>query len=150
MNQDQKIKIDTIVSQCLSVRVRLINRMVSAIYDKAMKPHGIKSTQFTVLAAVAALESPTSRELSQVLHMDTSTFSRTLGILKQRGLLESEPSGQGKILTIRITRDGAALLEQAYPDWEKAQAEALDALGPDTFDRIVATGSQFLYQGLGS
>ena len=149
-NDTQKKIINTIVQDCLSVRLRLINRMVGRIYDNALKPHGIRSTQFSVLAAVSAADTTTSQQLSRVLHMDTSTFSRTLGILKKNGWLDTEPSGQGKTLTVRITPEGLAKIESAYPDWQKAQKATIEILGASTAEQITSTGTRHLLRGMAS
>lgn len=146
--ESQKKVINTIVNDCLSVRLRLINRIIGGIYDKALKPHGIKSTQLAVLAAVSAFDTSTSKQLSHLLHMDTSTFSRTLGILKKNQWLHAEPSGEGKILNIEITTEGLKKLEAAYPDWQKAQEKAIEVLGESTAEKIVSTGTQYLFRGM--
>ena len=144
----QKNRVKTMVNECLFVRLRLINRIVARIYDKALKPHGLKSTQLTVLAAVSVLGTATSEQLSQLLHMDKSTFSRTLGILKQHRWLHTEPSGEGKILTISATTEGLEKLEAAFPDWQRAQAEAVEVLGESTAEQIVAAGTRYLFSGM--
>ncbi len=146
--EPQKKIINTIVNDCLYVRLRLMNRIIGGIYDKALKPHGIKSTQLTVLVAVSAFDSTTSKQLSQLLHMDTSTFSRTLGILKNKQWLDTEPSGEGKILNVKITAEGIAKLEAAYPDWQRAQEQAVDALGEPAAEQIVSTGTRYLFSGM--
>jgi DNA-binding MarR family transcriptional regulator len=146
--EDQKKIINTMVNDCLFVRLRLINRIIGGIYDKALKPHGIKSTQLAILATVATFETTTSKQLSQLLHMDTSTFSRTLGILKKNRWLHAEPSGEGKILNIGITADGLKKLETAYPDWQKAQEEAIEDLGEVTAEKVISTGTRYLFSGI--
>jgi len=146
--EPQKKIINTIVNDCLSVRLRLINRIIGGIYDKALKSHDIKATQLAVLAAVSAFDTTTSKQLSQLLHMDTSTFSRTLGILKKNHWLHAEPSGEGKILNVEITPEGLKKLEAAYPDWQKAQEKAIEALGESTAEKIVSTGTRYLFSGM--
>lgn len=147
-NADQKELISTIVNECLSVRVRLLSRMVGSVFDQALRPHGVKATQLAILAAVSMLDNPTSKQLSQLLHMDPSTFSRTLTILKKNHWLEAEPSGEGKILMIQITQKGIDLLEAAYPAWQEAQGKAKELLGQSTADHVLSTGTQHLFSGM--
>jgi len=47
--------VNTIATNCLSVRLRLMSRMVGAIYDEALRPHAIKASQLNILVAVSAL-----------------------------------------------------------------------------------------------
>jgi DNA-binding MarR family transcriptional regulator len=140
--------VNSIATNCLSVRLRLMNRMVGAIYDEALRPHGIKASQLNILVAVSAFGRVTSQQLCQVLHMDPSTLSRAVGRLKKSGWLQVEPSGEGKILKIEVTQEGFKKIEQVYPDWERAQAKAAKALGESTSEMIIASGNKHLLGGL--
>jgi DNA-binding MarR family transcriptional regulator len=136
--------VDAIATNCLSVRLRLMNRMVGAIYDEALRSHGIKASQLNILVAVSALGKVTSQQLCRVLHMDTSTFSRAVARLKKNGLLQVEPSGEGKILQIEVAEKGFKKIEQVYPDWQRAQEKAAEVLGESTSDMVIASGNKHL------
>lgn len=126
----------------------MINRMVGAIYDEALRPHGIKASQLNILVAVSAFGRVTSQQLCRVLHMDTSTFSRAVARLKKNRWLQVEPSGEGKILKIEVTKEGFKKIEQVYPDWQRAQAKAVEALGESTYEMIIASGNTHLLGGM--
>ena len=66
--------VNSIATNCLSVRLRLMNRMVGAIYDEALRPHRIKASQLNILVAVSAFGRVTSRQLCQMLHMGKTTL----------------------------------------------------------------------------
>jgi DNA-binding MarR family transcriptional regulator len=140
--------VNSIVTYWLSVRLRLINRVVGTIYDEALRPHAIKASQLNILVAVSAFGRVTSRQLCRVLHMDTSTFSRALARLKKSRWLQVEPSGDGKILKIEITKAGFKKIEQAYPDWQRAQAKAVETLGESTSEIIIASGNKHMLGGM--
>jgi DNA-binding MarR family transcriptional regulator len=140
--------VNSIAADCLSVRLRLINRMVGTIYDEALRPHAIKASQLNILVAVSAFGRVTSGQLCRVLHMDTSTFSRALARLKKNRWLQVEPSGDGKILKIEITKAGFKKIEQAYPDWQRAQAKAVETLGESTSEIIIASGNKHMLGGM--
>jgi DNA-binding MarR family transcriptional regulator len=122
--------------------------MVGAIYDEALRPHGIKASQLNILVAVSAFGRVTSQQLCRVLHMDTSTFSRAVARLKKNRWLQVEPSGEGKILKIEVTKEGLKKIEQVYPDWQRAQAKAVEALGESTYEMIIASGNTHLLGGM--
>lgn len=143
----QKI-VNSIASDCLSVRLRLINRMIGTIYDQALRPHGIKASQLNILVAVSAYGRVNSQQLCRVLHMDTSTLSRAVARLKKNRWLQVDPSGDGKILKIDVTKAGFKKIEQAYPDWQRAQAKALETLGESTAEMIVASGNKYMLGGM--
>lgn len=143
----QKIA-NAIASNCLSVRLRLINRMVGTIYDDALRPHGIKASQLNILVAVAAFGKVTSQELCRVLHMDSSTFSRAVARLKDKGLLRVQPSGEGKILQIEVTQIGFTLIERVYANWQMAQEKAEKVLGQSTSEMLITAGNKHLLGGM--
>jgi DNA-binding MarR family transcriptional regulator len=122
--------------------------MVGAIYDEALRPHGIKASQLNILVAVSAFGRVTNQQLCRVLHMDTSTFSRAVARLKKNRWLQVEPSGEGKILKIEVTKEGLKKIEQVYPDWQRAQAKAVEALGESTYEMIIASGNTHLLGGM--
>lgn len=143
-----QIMVNSIANNCLSVRLRLMNRMVGAIYDEALRPHGIKASQLNILVTVSAFGRATSRQLCQVLHMDPSTFSRAVTRLQKNHWLQVDPSGEGKILKVEVTRKGFKKIEDVYPDWQRAQAKAAEALGESTAEMIIASGNKHLLGGM--
>ena len=141
----QKQIINSMAENCISARLRLMNRIVAGIFDEALRPHEIKVSQLTILVIVAGTDNPTSKELCGILNMDTSTFSRALTRMKKNRWLDTEPSGDGKILNIKITSAGLKKLEAAWPDWQKAQEKATEVLGDATAQVIISSGTeQFL------
>jgi len=145
---NQKEIVNSIATRCLSVRLRLLNRKVGIVYDEALRPHGIKASQLNILVAVSAFDRATSRQLCHMLHMDTSTFSRALARLKKKRWLQVEPSGEGKILRVEVTKEGLKKIEEVYPDWQIAQEKVVEVLGGSTSDTIVSAGNQHLLGGM--
>jgi hypothetical protein len=47
--------IDTIASNCIAVRLRLLNRVVTNFYDDALRPLGLKVSQLNLLIVTAKL-----------------------------------------------------------------------------------------------
>ncbi len=125
-----------------------MNRIVGGIYDEALRPHGIKASQLTILVTVSAFDRANSKELCRALHMDTSTFSRSLAILKKNKWLHTEPSGEGKILRIEVTESGFKKIEEVYPDWQRAQEKAVEVLGKSTSETIISSGTQHFLSGM--
>ena len=124
-----------------------MNRKVGAIYENALRPHGIRASQLNILVAVSAFSPVTSHQLCRALHMDASTFSRAMTRLKKKTWLEVKPSGEGKILKIEITPAGFEKMEQVYPAWEEAQAKAIEIMGASTSETIMASGNKHLLGG---
>lgn len=118
-------------SECIAVRVRLLNRVLTRLYDEALRPLGLRVSQMSVLVAVARQGQARPGDVCGVLSMDKSTLSRDVVRLKARGWLESVPGRDARSHALRVTDAGRALLARAVPAWQKAQRQAADLLGPD-------------------
>src|SRR5580658_6094534 len=72
--------------------LRKASRRVSQMYDAALAPVGLKSTQLAILTAIGqrAHDPPTMRELADALVMDRSTLGQNLGPLERDQLVALE------------------------------------------------------------
>src|SRR2546425_10479862 len=52
---DNQKNIDTIARNCIAVRLRLLNRVVTNLYDDALRPLGLKVSQLNLLVVTAKL-----------------------------------------------------------------------------------------------
>lgn len=117
---------------CVAGSVRKLNRMVSAIYDGALASAGLKTSQFSVLVAVANREKARPTELTELLQMDESTLSRNVERMCARGWLRLEPNEDRRSHLIEVTDKGQALIRKCLPAWEQAQKEVSQRLGADS------------------
>lgn len=117
--------------ECIAVRVRLINRVITAVYDEALRPFALRISQANILTAIAYLGATRPAMISRVLRIEKSTLSRDLELMKKKGWLGSDPPDGGRSQTIRLTPMGAKLLAKIEPSWERAQAEAKALIGND-------------------
>jgi DNA-binding MarR family transcriptional regulator len=120
---------DRLARECIAVRVRLINRVITALYDEALRPFGLRISQANILAAVAKMGESRPSEVSRVLRIEKSTLSRDVELMKQKGWLESDPPLGGRNQTIRLTGQGKQLLRTIQPSWENAQVQAKRLIG---------------------
>ena len=128
--------LDRVASDCIAVRVRLINRVVTAIYDEALRPLGSRVSQMNLLVAVARMGETRPSDVCRALRLEKSTLSRDVEVMKARGWLESDPPTGGRNQVLRITPAGRDLLVRARPAWESAQAEARRLIGEDGVDAL--------------
>ena len=122
-------QVDRIAASCIAVRLRLLNRVVTNLYDDALRPLGLKVSQLNVLVVAAKLGVARPAEVSELLHLDLSTLSRNVDRMMARGWLEAVPEEDARTQPFRLTDQGRRLLERAIPAWEKAQKQAADLLG---------------------
>ena len=120
------------VSFCTFSNLRRATRMVSQLYDEAMKPTGLKTTQCMVLAMIHRSGKSTVTELAQAMGMDQTSMTRSLNILKKQDLIEriSDESDRRRRL-ITLTPKGEEILMLSLKLREEAQAKMIAGLGPE-------------------
>jgi DNA-binding MarR family transcriptional regulator len=128
--------IDKIASECIAVRLRMLNRVVTNIYDDALRPLDLKVSQMNILVAAAKMGTARPMEVCGYLHLDVSTLSRNVERMKARGWLEVVPDEDGRSQPFRLTPLGRKLLEKAIPAWSAAQQQVKKALGIEFAEQL--------------
>lgn len=134
---------ETIAADCLAFRVRRVSRVLTRLYDEALRPLGIQATQLTLLNAVVLCDEASNGEgaamgrLAEVLAMDLTTLSRNLRPLEKSRLVEMAPLPTDRRVRIaRVTRSGRQLIEKALPLWRHAHARVVEALGEQEAEEL--------------
>ena len=122
---------ETIALECIAMRVRLLNRVVTKIYDDCLRPHGLRTAQMNILVAVSLMKSASPSEIERRLCLDKSTVSRNVDRMRRRGWLEFGPGKDGRSHQLQVTTEGAKLLRKATSAWQQAQEKAASLLGKD-------------------
>ena len=121
---------------CACHKMREAARKITRKYNDALKPAGIKATQFSILAVAGLNEGYTLTELAAQLGMDRTTFSRNLGPLEREALIETYDDGYGRARSAKLTAKGVRVMEKALPLWRQAQSLLRQRLGNDTWKRV--------------
>lgn len=130
MNKKEATKLaQTFASDCIAFRVRALNRVITNLYDAALKPFGITVNQTTILAMLALAGEVGAGKIGRVLAMEKSTVSRNLDRMRKNGWIEAVVPEGAKAQAITVTPAGRKMLAALYPGWEKAQAAAARLLG---------------------
>jgi DNA-binding MarR family transcriptional regulator len=142
--------IDTIAGSCIAVRLRLLNRVVTNLYDDALRPLGLKVSQLNILVVAARLGLARPARVCEILQLDTSTLSRNVKPLQAHGWLEVVPDEDARAQPFRLTPKGRRLIEKAVPAWEEAQRRAAELLGGEGVALLdLAAGKAGLSQARG-
>src|SRR5438128_2519800 len=131
MDKPTKSTIDTIARTCIAVRLRLLNRVVTNLYDDALRPLGLKVSQLNILIVTAKLGLARPAQVCHILQLDTSTLSRNVERMRAHGWLEVVPDEDGRAQPFQLTPQGRRLIEKAVPAWEEAQGQANELLGDE-------------------
>ena len=141
-NQKTSPAIDAIARNCIAVRLRLLNRVITNLYDDALRPLGLKVSQVNILVVTAKLGLAQPAKVCDILHLDTSTLSRNVERMRSKGWLEVVPGEDARTQPFRLTAQGRRLLERAAPAWERAQQQAAELLGEDGVALLNKTASK--------
>lgn len=125
---------------CNSLALRRAARYLSATYDKALGPVGLRATQFAILQKLGAHGEMTITGLADLISMDRTTMATNLKPLAREGLVTVEPSAvDRRARVVKITPDGAGRLEAALPLWRAAQERFEERFGADEARRLRAS-----------
>ena len=128
--------VDKIAGECVAVRLRMLNRVITNIYDNALRPLDLKVSQMNILVAAAKMGTARPLEVCEYLHLDVSTLSRNVERMKGRGWLEVVPDEDGRSQPFRLTPQGRKLLEKAVPAWSAAQQQVKQVLGDEIVNQL--------------
>lgn len=111
--------------------------MITREFDRALRAHDLRATQFTLLAALDIAGPLAIGALAETLAADRTTITRNLALVEKRNLVKIRADeGDARSRIAAITPDGSALLRKAMPTWRKVQAELTDALGEPAADGL--------------
>ena len=136
-----------IAQECPALRIREASRLLTRVYDAALRPLALQSSQLSVLVAVAMFgeDGATIGALAQRLVMDRTTLTRNVRPLEKAGLVRvSRAPGDARARVITLTRSGERMIEAAHPLWEEAQRRVRDSVGAARLEALRAQLSEVM------
>jgi DNA-binding MarR family transcriptional regulator len=124
---------------CLCSNTRRAALALTALYDEALAPQGLKVTQFSVLHAVKRRTSPNLSVLAEATGLDRSTLGRNLKVLEELGVVALSPGEDGRDRVVALTPRGEQLLRAATKTWLRLQERLSAALGEDAGRLLTVT-----------
>jgi DNA-binding MarR family transcriptional regulator len=116
---------------CASLNFRRTARAVTRLFDLAFQRAGIRSTQFTILVAVAKIQPCAIGALAEVLVIDSTTLTRSLRLLQREGWLTVSTRSTKRQRFVSLTPLGEQILARALPAWREAQKRFVETVGQD-------------------
>lgn len=108
-------------TDCYCTQFRRSANALTGVYDDALRPVGLKITQFSLLRALQRLEEATYTEIATEVALDKTTISRNLKLLIDAGWVDVTPKADARVKVARLSKEGAAKLRRAEPYWKRAQ-----------------------------
>jgi DNA-binding MarR family transcriptional regulator len=128
---------------CACANVRRAARLVTQLYDDALRPSGVRATQFTLLQALHLASGISQKELSGLLGIDSTTLSRTLSLLRRRHWLRAAKGSDRRELRLVLTSAGQREYERVLPYWRSAQRRLRRALGEASWNHAMKAARAF-------
>jgi DNA-binding MarR family transcriptional regulator len=132
---------------CIATRVRQLSRIVTRVYDDALRPHKITGSQYTLLTQLAQTDGITAAEIGLGLDIEKSTLSRNLKRLLALGHIEMDPPAGRRGRGLHLTPRGKAVIRDAYPLWVEAQRRSTECLGAEakaTLDGLLSQAEKLV------
>lgn len=104
---------------CLAARRKA--RAITRQFEEKLRPHGLRATQFSILAVLALKGATPLGDLADVLGLERTGLTRSATLLEQNGWVATAPSEDARVRRLRLTREGRRKLEAAFPDWKEVQ-----------------------------
>jgi DNA-binding MarR family transcriptional regulator len=122
---------------CVCATARMAARSLTRIYDRALEPAGIRTTQFSVLARLLEEGPLPLTHLAGRLAMDRTTLARDLRPLERRGLVAISVGADRRVRMAELTPAGRRLVDEVRPLWKQVQRDVRAQLGPDRVARLM-------------
>ena len=129
-------KCSYMVVACVCLNLRKASRIITQMYDDALKPSGLRSTQLPVLATLVSAGPMTVNSVAEELLMDRTSLSRLLRPLVTRGLIKMTPGQDRRTRELSITDRGREAVAAAIPMWDGVQDRVVERLGQNRWRNL--------------
>lgn len=123
-------------AECVCGNLRKAARAVTQVYDEALRPIGLRVTQFGILGATKAMEPVTLSRLADATVTDRTTLTRNLRLLQKKGLIRIQSGDDRREREIALTERGRAALVRGLPLWQEAQVRVVQGLGEERWKSL--------------
>ena len=120
-------------TQCLCMASRRAARAITRQFDEALRVHGLRATQFTLLAALHLAGPRSVGEMAELLGADRTTLTRNLAVAEASGWVAVRTDrDDARSRRAKITAQGTRMLVFALPSWRKTQQRLTNTIGKQT------------------
>jgi DNA-binding MarR family transcriptional regulator len=137
-SQPGKTEAKTLVRlPCACANLRRTTRLVTQLYEQALRPAAITAPQFTLLQALKLAPGISQKQMAEFLGIDSTTLTRTLALLRKQGWVKAQPGRDRRALSLRLTRAGGKEYERALLYWQSAQKHLQQTLGEPNWNKLL-------------
>jgi DNA-binding MarR family transcriptional regulator len=123
---------------CVCFNIRKSSRAITQLYEEALRPTGLRATQFTLLVATRVMGTATINGLAKGLVMDRTTLTRNMRPLEKQGFIRVMPGKEDRReREVTLTLAGQDILATALPLWKTVQQSVVESLGKNRVTRLL-------------
>lgn len=122
---------------CMASSFRRASRALTQLYEQALRPLGIRATQFTILQVLSLAGEVSQGQLGEMLAMDSTTLTRTLAIMGGRGWIAEHRGEDRRERWLCLAKAGQTQLNRTLPAWQKVQSHLRDQMGEQTWKNLM-------------
>jgi DNA-binding MarR family transcriptional regulator len=127
----------TETAECLCLASRRAARAITRAFDRELRAHGLRATQFTLLATLSLKGEQTISEMAEFIDADRTTMTRNVALAEEKSFVEvRRHESDARVRVVTITRHGTETLAAALASWGKVQAGLTEAMGSDAADAL--------------
>jgi DNA-binding MarR family transcriptional regulator len=109
---------------------------LTQLYEDALRPLGLRGTQFTMLQALSLAGEVSQGQLGEILALDSTTLTRTLAIMDRRGWIARRRGRDGREWRLSLSKAGRKEFERVSPEWERLQERLHAQLGEQRWKQL--------------
>src|SRR5260370_42541204 len=133
---------------CTCQSLRRLSRIVTRIYDEEVRRAGLEITEFGLVTALAQTGEVNQKRLSAGFAMDSTTLTRTLGLLLKQGWVHARRGKDRRERLFSLTGAGKRQMAMAQPHWEQAERRLRKELGDAGWKNMKETVSRMTEAGM--
>jgi DNA-binding MarR family transcriptional regulator len=123
-------------ADCLCLASRRAARAITRTFDQQLRPHGIRSTQFSLLVLLELKGPQPIGALADMLGADRTTLTRNLALLEKQTLVKIRPGDDARSRIVTLLPKGKSTVARSFPAWRKAQSMVAASIGADMADSL--------------
>lgn len=125
-------------TDCLCLASRRAARAITQAFDRKLRAHGLRATQFTLLATLALGGEQSVGALAATIGVDRTTLTRNMALAQARGLIASrrDTGADARTRLIGVTPYGREVLAAAFGSWREVQAGLTESIGAEAADSL--------------
>ena len=125
---------------CVCFAVRRAARAITQYYDRYLRPSGLRTTQFTLLALLAQTGEVSLNKAADRLGMERTTLTRNIRPLLLKSFITVSSGEDRRLRLIAITEKGLSAVRRALPYWRKAQRTVSGQVPSETMKTLAEVG----------